>query len=28
MLCSLNATENSGPVKQRRFPKDYRRDSK
>ncbi|OXU21972.1 hypothetical protein TSAR_011794 [Trichomalopsis sarcophagae] len=27
-LYSLNAAENSGPLKQRRFPEDYRRDSK
>ncbi|OXU17084.1 hypothetical protein TSAR_014748 [Trichomalopsis sarcophagae] len=28
LLYSLNADENSGPLKQRRFPRDYRRDSK
>ncbi|OXU19491.1 hypothetical protein TSAR_009306 [Trichomalopsis sarcophagae] len=27
-LNSLNAAENSGPLKQKRFPEDYRRDSK
>ncbi|OXU29903.1 hypothetical protein TSAR_000999, partial [Trichomalopsis sarcophagae] len=27
-LYSLNAAENSGPLKQKRFPEDYRRDSK
>ncbi|OXU21936.1 hypothetical protein TSAR_010413, partial [Trichomalopsis sarcophagae] len=27
-LYSLNAAENSGPLKQRFFPEDYRRDSK
>ncbi|OXU21620.1 hypothetical protein TSAR_011563 [Trichomalopsis sarcophagae] len=27
-LYSLNRSENSGPLKQRRFPEDYRRDSK
>ncbi|OXU26606.1 hypothetical protein TSAR_005549 [Trichomalopsis sarcophagae] len=28
MLYSLNAAENLGPIKQRRFPEDYQRDSK